>query len=110
MDTAPILHTDPEPPERAAQLFAELVAEGDRAHAKHAATSMRAQPWNHHRRMTIFVEELGELARPMNDLEHGDVSLAEALSEARGEAVQLAAMAFDWLVAIDAAADVAADG
>lgn len=82
-------------------LLDEIVAEGNRAHLKHGDTSMRSQPWNSHRRMTIMIEELGELAEPMNDLDHGKLTEPEALDAARREAVQVAAMALDWLIAIE---------
>ena len=88
----------------AAPIVRELAAEAMRAHAQHGATSMRSQPWNSHRRVSILAEELGEVARPLNDLDHGKISEADAVHQARGELVQLGAMVVDWIAALDEAA------
>lgn len=81
-------------------ILTEIADESDRAHAKHGSTSMRSQPWNHHRRVTILVEELGELAQPLNDFDHGKLTDREAMTAMRAEAVQVAAMAYDWIIAL----------
>lgn len=86
----------------AGPIVRELVNEADRAHAKHGDTSMRSQPWNEHRRVSILTEELGEVARPLLDLDHGKVDELSALWQARGELVQLGAMVLDWIAALDA--------
>jgi hypothetical protein len=79
----------------------EIDAERDRAHAKHGVTSMRSLGWWAHRRHSILSEELGEVAKVLNDYDHDKLSLLEFQSELRKELIQTAAMAKDWVAAID---------
>lgn len=80
----------------------EIDIERERAHAKHGETSMRSQPWTSHRRVSILTEEVGEVARVLNDFEHGIHDMPGARIALRHELVQVAAMAVDWLADVDA--------
>lgn len=89
----------------------ELVAERHRAHLKHGPTSMESCDRFADRRLRIITEELGEVARVLNDREHDmqpgkpqqwyDDAEDHHLVELRGELVQLAAMAVAWIAALD---------
>lgn len=83
------------------RIFDEVWAEQERAHAKHGDTSMRSARVFDHRRVTVLAEELGEVARVLNDRDHALAGDVEAMKLIRGELVQLAAMACDWLLSID---------
>lgn len=85
----------------AGPIVRELAAEANRAHHLHGETSMRSAEWNHPRRVTILVEELGEIAEVMNDLDHGKLEPIRAVVDAREELVQLGAMVLDWISTLD---------
>lgn len=92
-------------------VWAELVAERHSAHLKHGTTSMESCDRFADRRLRILTEELGEVARVLNDREpdmqpgkpqewYADAE-DHHLLELRGELVQLAAMAVAWIAALD---------
>lgn len=64
------------------------------AHAKHAERSIEALPWDNPLLLSILVEEVGEVARALND--------AAEIALLRAEIVQVAAAAAAWIDAIDA--------
>lgn len=94
-----------------ADIWAEIVAERARAHAKHGATSMESCDPLADRRLRVLTEEVGEVARVLNDREHGlgdlaysgryDVIERIAMRDLRAELVQVAAMAVAWIAAVD---------
>lgn len=94
------------------QVWHEIVAERVRAHAKHGATSMESCDPFADRRLRVLVEEVGEVARVLNDREHEQINCtalwsvvdeleATALALLRSELVQVAAMAVAWIAALD---------
>lgn len=82
-------------------IYAEVAAERERAHSKHGAASMEAQPAADLMRLPILMEEVGEVAKEFNDArcEDGAVDLYKL----RKELIQTAAMATAWADAILAA-------
>lgn len=88
-------------------IAADFNTERRRAHNKHGMTSMESQPALSHRRCTILTEEVGEVARALNDLEHathqGNDAAArlEAREHLRKELTQTGAMVVAWLAALD---------
>jgi len=84
-------------------LMAEFVAERGRAHRKHLATSMERCAVFADRRCTILTEELGEVARCLNDCVHSNAVDAEHVTRMnlRGELVQMGAMVVAWIAALD---------
>lgn len=78
-------------------IYAEIRAERERAHAKHGEQSMETQPIDAPIRMTILMEEVGEVAREFNEAQSGTLDRASL----RAELVQVAAMATAWADAID---------
>lgn len=73
----------------------DVEMERRRAHDKHSSSgkSMEDLPYDHQLWMPVLVEEVGEVARAMNDREPPD--------RLRTELVQVAAMATAWVAAID---------
>lgn len=85
-------------------LWGEIVAERKRAHAKHGATSMESCDPMADRRLRVLTEEVGEVARVLNDREHALMQLDYAVDFAAGlrnELIQVAAMAVAWIAALD---------
>jgi hypothetical protein len=76
----------------------EICAERIRAHTKHADTSMESMGVFSADRVAILVEEVGEVAREMNEMRHHDRWRTEQL---RKELVQVATMAVAWIAACD---------
>lgn len=88
--------------------YAEITAERERAHRKHGSTSMESCDPLADRRLRVLVEEVGEVARVLNDAEHIVLGRADEESERalvpirlREELVQVAAMAVAWIAALD---------
>jgi hypothetical protein len=81
------------------RIWLDVAAERERAHAKHGATSCEGMPALDPGRLPILVEEVGEVARELNDLRHHQT--AEARSRTRAELVQVAAVAVGWIAALD---------
>lgn len=92
-------------------VWIEIVAERARAHAKHGSTSMESCPPMADRRLRVLTEEVGEVARVLNDREHDmapgrpqswyDDVEEHAHDHLRSELVQVAAMAVAWIAALD---------
>jgi NTP pyrophosphatase (non-canonical NTP hydrolase) len=80
-------------------IWVEVAAERERAHAKHRETSMEQQPVDALLRLSILTEEVGEVAKEMNDARHYGRLDHAAL---RSELVQVAAMAGAWAAALTA--------
>lgn len=78
-------------------IYDEVRAERERAHAKHGKQSMETQPVDGPIRMTILMEEVGEVAREFNEAQGGSLDR----SALRAELLQVAAMATAWADAID---------
>ena len=76
-------------------VYVEIANERERAHRKHQATSMEAQPVDAILRLAILMEEVGEVAKEFNEARHrGDET--PDLVAVRKELVQVAAMAACW--------------
>lgn len=76
----------------------DALAERHRAHAKHAdgyGGSREVAPWTDPLWLPIIVEEVGEIARALND--------AEPLGQLRAEVIQAAAMCLAYADAIEEA-------
>jgi hypothetical protein len=77
-------------------IWDEVRAERERAHAKHGETSMESagahDPTG--RRLRILVEEVGEVAKEFNDADHDQRPVDLALL--RKELIQVSAMAGAW--------------
>lgn len=69
-------------------IWAEIVAERHRAHALHGRTSMESCDPMADRRLRVLVEEVGEVARVLNDAEH-IVACAEVEARVGAGAVDL---------------------
>ena len=82
-------------------VYAEIKDERARAHAKHGAKSMESDEWNAERRLRILVEEVGEIARVLNDFDLGLIEEPLARVKLRAEALQTAAMATAWADGIE---------
>lgn len=78
-------------------IWTEVAAERERAHAKHRDTSMEQQPVDALLRLSILTEEVGEVAKEMNDARHFGRLDHAAL---RKELIQVAAMAGAWAAAL----------
>ena len=81
-------------------VYDEVRAERERAHRKHGDTSMESQPILSHRRASILTEEVGEVAKILNDVEHG-LDFGSAAPALRAELIQVAAMAVAWAEAVE---------
>ena len=78
-------------------IYAEVRAERERAHAKHGDHSMEAMNPFDYRRFTILAEEVGEVAKEMNDAAiEGSFFGPERRAAMRAELIQVAAMATAW--------------
>ena len=74
-----------------------VVLERFRAHALHGDNSMESRHWSHPGQLPILVEEVGEVARALNELALGRATTTETLVALRDELVQVSAMAQAWL-------------
>lgn len=81
-------------------VYAEVRAERERAHAKHGHTSMESCPPDDYRRLAILAEEVGEVAREFNEGHHRGTG--PDLDLLRKELIQTAAMATAWADVIPA--------
>lgn len=87
-------------------LLSRIHQERHGAHHKHGVTSMEQADVLDHYRLSILTEEVGEVARVLNDLRHdldqegsrsGSVALVRAAERAATkELIQVAAMAYAW--------------
>ena len=78
----------------------DVTAEAVRADEKHGSNSMYYRYATDDRRLTILTEEVGEVAREINEktLDRNRVDYKVNL---RSELVQVAAMAVTWIQALD---------
>jgi NTP pyrophosphatase (non-canonical NTP hydrolase) len=83
-------------------IWDEVQAERDRAHAKHGDTSMEALPVDDLTRLTVLMEEVGEVAREFNEARHHPPLDRGRL---RKELIQVAAMAGAWADVLTEAPD-----
>lgn len=74
-----------------------VLEEAERAHKKHGVNSMFHPNQSHERRFAILAEEVGEVARELNEW-----SITGTLDGPKlcSELVQVAAMAMTWLEAL----------
>lgn len=80
-------------------LLADVVDEAARAHTKHGDKSMLYG--TDEKSLRILVEEVGEVAREMNELALGNRRPKKYRSNQRTELIQVAAMALTWAAKID---------
>lgn len=90
-------------------VWAEVHAERVRAHKKHGESSMESLPVTDMTRLSVLVEEVGEVAREFNEARHrvADGLLPQSARERcldldalRKELIQVAAMAGAWADAL----------
>lgn len=81
-------------------IWREVSAERNRAHAKHGATSMEALEIDDLVRLTVLVEEVGEVARAFNEARHRGGFDSSDLGQLRAELIQVSAMAGAWAAAL----------
>jgi NTP pyrophosphatase (non-canonical NTP hydrolase) len=82
-------------------IWDEVQAERERAHAKHGETSMETLPVTDMTRLSVLVEEVGEVAREFNDARHlPDPFGPDRRAALRTELIQVAAMAGAWADAL----------
>lgn len=96
-----------------AYIYGEVDDESSRAHAKHGETSMLGEDCTDRDRMAILSEEIGEVARVLNDDRHQRQAIGKATideweridekfcADLRAELVQVAAMAAGWIWVLD---------
>lgn len=84
-------------------IYDDIDRERQRAHAKHGASSIEGRPPADSGRLAILVEEVGEVARNLNDRRHADTTyeLLDFDALLRAELIQVAAMAVGWIATID---------
>jgi NTP pyrophosphatase (non-canonical NTP hydrolase) len=78
------------------EVYTEIAAERERAHAKHGSSSMESTPVGSFIRYTILAEEVGEIAKEFNEAEHRGGQHHLDLEHLRTECIQVAAMASAW--------------
>lgn len=83
-------------------IYAEVKAERERAHAKHGDKSMESERPDAEKRLRILMEEVGEVAREFNEADIHDRPVDLALL--RSELIQTAAMATAWADVCEASA------
>lgn len=77
-------------------ILAEIRNERTRAHEKHGHTSMECLPVADLTRLTVLMEEVGEVARWFNESRRREMPRGEL----RAELIQVAAMAAAWADAL----------
>jgi NTP pyrophosphatase (non-canonical NTP hydrolase) len=84
-------------------IYDDIDRERQYAHIKHGASSIEGRPPDDPGRLAILVEEVGEVARNLNDRRHDQGLAIEATMDhaLRAELVQVAAMAVGWIASID---------
>ena len=83
-------------------IWDEVRVERERAHAKHGDRSMESWIPASMLRLSILLEEVGEVAREFNEAALGDGAID--LASLRAELIQVAAMAGAWADAIEVSA------
>ena len=71
-----------------------------RAHAKHGDLSAEAMGWDNPRWLPILTEEMGEVARVINEYDLGNINAPEKRAKLIEELIQVAAMACAWIDAL----------
>jgi hypothetical protein len=93
------------PMDEPTDIYAEIRSERERAHAKHGDTSMEGLPLTDMTRLSVLMEEVGEVAREFNEARHRShrsllpqAEREQSIDAAalRAELVQTAAMAAAW--------------
>lgn len=84
-----------------ARILAEFSDERYRAHELHDEHSQEGNAWDSEKSMRILVEEVGEVAKALNERDLGNLTDLEAMRELRKELVQTGAMCLVWIVNID---------
>jgi hypothetical protein len=84
-------------------IWDEVRDERARAHIKHGGTSMESLPVDDLTRLTVLMEEVGEVAREFNEARHRQAQSNPGLDRyaIRKELIQVAAMAAAWADAIE---------
>jgi NTP pyrophosphatase (non-canonical NTP hydrolase) len=77
-----------------ADLINDVVDEVEQAHAKHGTESMLYG--SDDKSLRILMEEVGEVAKEMNELALGNITPDQYRENQRKELVQVAAMALTW--------------
>lgn len=77
-------------------ILVEIRNERTRAHEKHGRTSMESLPVDDLTRLSVLMEEVGEVARWFNENRRRDMPNGEL----RAELIQVAAMAAAWADAL----------
>lgn len=93
-------HFDPRPLDRDEDVYAEIHAERVRAHEKHGPTSMERLDIDDGIRLAVLTEEVGEVARCLNEARHDGSLTNIAACGLRAELIQVAAMAAAWADAV----------
>lgn len=88
---------------RQPDVYAEIAAERQRAHAKHGPTSMESYPPGSFIRYTILAEEVGEIAKEFNEAEARGGQHELDVDRLYRECIQVAAMATAWADSISVA-------
>lgn len=78
-----------------------ITAERMRADARHGPKSIEHGAWNDPRRLRILVEEVGEVAKVLNELDLGAISEETAREQIVLETLQVAACAAAWAESAD---------
>jgi NTP pyrophosphatase (non-canonical NTP hydrolase) len=84
--------------------YSDVHRERIRAHEKHKdkpGGSMEQHDFDDADWFPVLTEEVGEVAKVINDHRHGVIDDASRIAELRGELVQVAAMAIAWIDSID---------
>lgn len=84
-----------------ARILAQFSAERERAHELHGEHSQEGNAWDSEKSMRILVEEVGEIAKVLNERDLGNLTDLEAMRELRKELVQTGAMCLVWVRNID---------
>jgi NTP pyrophosphatase (non-canonical NTP hydrolase) len=91
------------------EIWIDVATERERAHRKHGDTSMESLPVTDMTRLSVLVEEVGEVAREFNEavlrtptglLPQAEREQSLDLAALRAELVQVAAMAGAWADAL----------
>lgn len=82
-------------------VMAEVLKERESAHVKHGAKSAEETPWTSPLFMTILTEEIGEVAKAINDFRYIANMPHKLARELRKELIQVTAMSTAWIAAID---------
>ena len=83
------------------QIGREVFSERMRAHLKHGDKSTESQSWTSPVFLTVLVEEIGEVAKAINEYRVFTNQPHRLAHELRAELIQVAAMCEAWIVAID---------